>query len=242
MNLIYASDKNEMSRLAARFIAEEIRKKPDCLLGLATGGTPEGAYAELARLHREEGLDFSRVRTVNLDEYVGLPHSDPQSYYRYMHRNLFDLVNIPEENTFLPNGMASDLSAACREYDEILASMGRQDVQLLGIGQNGHIGFCEPGEALAATTSVITLSESTRKANARFFHSLSEVPTQALSLGIRQIMSARRILLIACGEEKSAILHSALNGPITTKNPASLIQLHPDVTVIDATGCVGSVA
>lgn len=236
MNIIHAADKEELSCLAARQIAQQIQKKPNSVLGLATGGTPLGVYAQLSALHNAGELDFSLVKTVNLDEYVGLSGDNPNSYRFYMQKNLFSRVNIPAENTHVPNGAAADMQAECDAYDKLLASLGAPDIQLLGIGLNGHIGFCEPCDAFFTKTSVIELTASTIQANSIYYPDISLVPRQAITMSVKQIMMAKQILLLAEGNEKREILQEALFGPITPKVPASFLQLHQNVTVIEATG------
>ncbi len=232
IRIIRTETYEEMSRRAAGFIAAQIMLKPDSVLGLATGTTPIGTYQELIRKNQEGELDFSGVRTVNLDEYQGLAPDHPQSYRRFMDENLFRQVNIVPENTHVPDGAASDLHAACCAYDELIRSLGGIDLQLLGIGRNGHIGFNEPSDAFEVGTNVVDLTQSTINANARLFDSPDDVPRRAVTMGTAPIMGARRILLIANGENKAPALRDALTGPVSPRMPASVIQLHPDVTVI----------
>ena len=217
----------ELSRAAARVVAEQIRRKPDSVLGFATGSTPLGMYAELERMHREEGLDFSRVVTFNLDEYCGLPADHPQSYHTYMWEHLFRHVNVRPENVHLPDGMAADVAAECARYEALVRAAGYPDLQLLGIGTNGHIGFNEPGTPFEAETHCVALQEKTRRANARFFGSIEAVPRHAISMGIKTIMRARRILLLASGASKAEAIARSLRGPVTTEVPGSVLQLHP---------------
>lgn len=219
------------SRLAADRIAELVTQKPDCVLGLATGSTPVGAYENLIRRH-EEGLDFSRITTFNLDEYVGVPKSDPNSYDFFMRKNLFDGIGLSAASTHIPDGMAADPEAECLRYEAALAAAGDMDLQLLGLGLNGHIGFNEPGTPLDSQTHCTPLTASTRTANARFFASLDAVPTQALTMGLGTILRAKAVLLVVCGESKRAILDAALSGPVTPDVPASVLQRHPSLTVI----------
>ncbi len=232
MDIIRTSDYEEMSRKAADLMEAQLREKPDCVLGLATGSTPVGTYRELVRRAREGLLHFSKAKTVNLDEYVGLPPENEQSYRYFMQKNLFDWVDIKRENTFVPDGMAKDLPKACGEYEALIRSLKGIDLQLLGIGHNGHIGFNEPGEVFEKETHLVNLSERTIKANARFFSSPDEVPRQAVTMGILSIMRARKILLLASGAQKAKIVKEAFFGPITPKVPASVLQLHPAVTLI----------
>ena len=232
MQIYKATDYKDMSRKAANIISAQVIMKPNCVLGLATGSTPIGTYQQLIEWYKKGDLDFSDVTTVNLDEYKGLPRTNDQSYYYFMHQNLFDQVNINPENTHLPNGMEPNSEKECARYESLIHSLGGVDLQLLGLGHNGHIGFNEPGEAFEKETHCVNLTESTIKANARFFASMDEVPKQAYTMGIKSIMSARKILLIATGEAKADALYKSLYGPITPNVPASILQLHPDVTVV----------
>ena len=206
--------------------------KPDSVLGLATGSSPIGTYDQLVDWYHKGDVDFSAVRTVNLDEYRGLTRENEQSYYYFMHKHLFDRVNIVKENTHVPNGMAEDEEKECVEYEKLIASLGGVDIQLLGIGRNGHIGFNEPDNSFAARTHCVNLTESTIDANKRFFASADEVPKQAYTMGIGTIMRARKILLIANGEDKAEAVVKALYGSITPEVPASVLQLHQDVTIV----------
>lgn len=224
--------KREMSRFAALMIASFIRRKPDAVLGLATGSTPIGVYRELVRMHREEGLDFSQVRTFNLDEYLGLPKDHRQSYHYFMWRHLFRHINIKPENAYVPDGLPRDPFAFCQWYEEEIERCGGIDFLLLGIGRNGHVGFVEPDEVLIVRTSIAKLSESTVRDNARPFRSIDEVPKYAITMGIGTILSGRSILLLANGENKAEAIAKAIEGPITTYVPASLLQLHHDVTFV----------
>ena len=232
IKVIITRDYDEMSKLAAKMIADAIRAKPNIVLGLATGGTPEGCYKELVRMHKEEGLDFSQVVTFNLDEYVGLPPDHPQSYHYYMDVHLFNHVNIKRENIHIPDGMAKDLEKHCQEYEEMIKKAGGIDLQLLGIGRNGHIGFNEPGSPFDSRTRVVELTETTRRDNARFFKSIDEVPTHAVTMGLATIMEAKKIILLASGENKADAIAKAVEGPKTTRVPASILQDHPDCTFI----------
>ncbi len=224
-------DYQDISERAAQVIASEILMKPDMVLGLATGSSPVGLYEQLAKWNQEGKIDFSRVTSVNLDEYKGLSPENNQSYRYFMNHHLFDHINIDKERTFVPNGLESDSGKACREYDELLARLGGIDVQVLGIGANGHIGFNEPGEEFCAGTHCVQLTESTIMANARFFNSPKEVPTEAYSMGIRDIMFARKIVVIATGEQKAKALYDTICGPITPHVPGSILQLHRQVAV-----------
>ena len=222
---------DEMGRVAAAIFEAEIRKKPDIVLGLATGSTPISLYKELARMNKEEGLDFSRVRTVNLDEYVGLPGDHEQSYRRFMNENLFDHINIDKNNTHVPNGIADDLTKECQRYDDLIEEYGGIDIQLLGIGPNGHVGFNEPSDKFSSKTQVVPLTKATIDANARFFDNESDVPREAITLDVKHIMQARKIVMVATAN-KEEILKKALFGDITAQVPASALQLHREATVI----------
>ena len=232
MRIYKAKDYEEMSRKAAGIVSAQIIMKPDCVLGLATGATPVGLYKQLIEWYRNGDLDFSGVRTVNLDEYKGISRENDQSYYYFMHQNLFDHVNIPAENTHLPDGMEPDSEKECRRYEELIQSMGSVDLQLLGIGHNGHIGFNEPADAFDKLVHCVNLTQSTIEANKRFFASAEEVPRQAYTMGIQTIMRSKKILIIANGEGKADIVRDAFFGPITPMVPASVLQLHNDVTLV----------
>lgn len=232
MNIIRAKDYQDMSRKAANIISAQIIMKPDCVLGLATGSTPVGTYRQLIEWYEKGDLDFSRVSTVNLDEYRGLTHTDPQSYYYFMQENLFDHVNIDKAETHVPDGTNPDAADACAKHEQIIKSLGGIDLQLLGLGNNGHIGFNEPGAAFEKETHLVDLAESTIRANARFFASIDEVPKQAYTMGIRTIMQAKKILVVVSGEGKADIVSRAFFGPVTPEVPASILQMHPDVTVV----------
>jgi glucosamine-6-phosphate deaminase len=233
MKLFVEKDYNAMSKLAANMVKDEIEKNPSTILGLATGSTPEGMYKELIRLHKEEGLDFSKVTTINLDEYVGIDEEHPNSYHYFMKDQLFDHVNIDMKNTFVPDGKAENPEEFCKQYDKLIEEKGGIDLQILGIGANGHIAFNEPDEELNVGTSVVNLTESTIEANSRFFDSIDEVPKTAMSMGIGSIMKAKKIILMANGKNKSEAIKELLKADkITTKLPASLLLLHHDVTII----------
>ena len=232
MKLIKAKDYNELSTICAKIVKDQINKKPDTVLGLATGSTPVGMYQELARLCKDKEVSFKDVKTVNLDEYVNLPVENENSYRHFMDSNLFDFVNIKKSNTFVPNGMAEDLDAECIRYEENIEALGGIDLQILGIGNNGHIGFNEPDESFIRYTHVVDLKESTILANSRFFDSIDEVPKQALTMGIKSIMNAKKILLIINTPTKKDITEKALFGEITPQVPASILQLHPRLTVV----------
>ena len=232
MKFITVSDYETLSRKAANVIAAQVINKPDCVLGLATGSSPVGTYKELIEWYRRGDLDFSNTVSVNLDEYLGLDGKNDQSYRYFMQKNLFDHINIDPANTYVPNGCAEDVAAECEAYDARIEDFGGIDLQLLGIGLDGHIGFNEPADIFEKGTHVVDLHESTIEANARFFASRDEVPTKAVTMGMGGIMQAKKVLLIANGAAKKDILLRACNGPITPEIPASLLQLHPDVTVI----------
>jgi glucosamine-6-phosphate deaminase len=232
MIVINAKDYDEMSRKAARFIAAQVLLKPNCVLGLATGSTPVGTYRELIRFHQEEGLSFRQVRTVNLDEYYGLPASHEQSYRRFMQESLFDHIDILPDNTNVPDGLTRDPQGYGREYDELILALGGIDLLLLGIGSNGHIAFNEPGRYFTAQTRLVDLNKNTIEDNARFFESEDEVPRQAISMGMKSILGARRILILASGANKAEAVRDMLDGPVDPMVPASILQLHPNVTLI----------
>ena len=221
-----------MSRKAAAIIAAEIVRKPNCVIGLATGSTPLGTYAQLIEWNKKGDLDFSTVTSVNLDEYYGLDEANDQSYRYFMNKNLFDHINIDKANTYVPNGIAEDIDAECAAYDKRIEDFGGIDIQLLGIGPDGHIGFNEPDTCFVKPTHKVSLDASTIEANSRFFNDISEVPTSAVTMGMGSIMGAKKVILIANGLNKKEILEKAFFGPIDPQVPASILQLHPDVTVI----------
>jgi glucosamine-6-phosphate deaminase len=222
----------EACQLAADMIMEQIQEKPESVLGLATGSTPIGIYDIIAKAVAEGELDVSKLTTFNLDEYVNLPVTDPNSYLYFMKENLFDRIGLSAEAYNIPNGNAADIEAECVRYEEAIKAAGGIDLQLLGLGLNGHIAFNEPGTPLDAVTHQVELTESTRVANSRFFASMDEVPTHAVTMGLKTICEARSIVLMACGEAKYDILQAAMNGPVTDEVPASILQQHPDLTVI----------
>lgn len=232
MRIYRTKDYDDMSRRAANLISAQIVIKPDCVLGLATGSTPIGIYRRLVRQNQEGDLDFSQVTTVNLDEYRGISPDNSQSYRFFMNENLFNQVNIDKRMTYVPDGMEADSQAACRKYDEILRAVGPADLQLLGLGHNGHIGFNEPGDHFKKETHCVTLSERTIQANRRFFDSEEEVPREAYTMGIGTIMSARKVLLVVAGEDKAEIVKTAFFGPVTPQVPASILQFHPDFVLV----------
>ena len=232
MKFYCGEDYKAMSRIAANIISAQIIMKPDCVLGLATGSSPEGTYAQLVEWYKKGDLDFSQVTSVNLDEYRGLSGDNDQSYRYFMNTHLFDHVNIDKSRTFVPNGLEPDSEKACREYDAVVEATGGVDLQLLGIGHNGHIGFNEPAKEFCKNTQCVDLTESTIEANKRFFASIDDVPRQAYTMGIKTIMQAKTILLIASGADKARILREALCGPVTPQVPASILQLHNNVIVV----------
>ena len=232
MKIIRAKDYKDMSRKAANIISAQVIMKPACVLGLATGGTPVGTYAQLIDWYNKGDLDFSEVTTVNLDEYRGLPRTHEQSYWYFMQKNLFEHVNVRPDHIHVPDGSNPDAEAACREYDQIIR-VGGIDLQLLGIGIDGHIGFNEPGEAFELGTHCVDLTESTIEANKRFFDGNEAlVPRQAYTMGIKTIMQARKVLLVASGKDKAEIVKKAFFGPVTPAVPASILQMHPDFILV----------
>ena len=232
MRIYCTKDYKEMSRKAANLISAQVIIKPDCVLGLATGSTPIGIYDQLVEWYHKNDIDFSEVTTVNLDEYRGLTKENDQSYYYFMHTHLFDRVNIRPDHSFIPDGTCEDSEFECRRYENQIRSLGGIDMQLLGLGRNGHIGFNEPGAAFEKETHLVDLAESTIRANARFFTSIDEVPKQAYTMGIRTIMQAKKILVVVSGEGKADIVSRAFFGPVTPEVPASILQMHPDFTLV----------
>lgn len=232
MNIVKTKDYETLSRRAAAIVAAQILLKPDCVLGLATGSSPVGLYEQLVTQYRNGELDFSRVTSINLDEYKGLSGEHEQSYRKFMNSHLFDHVNIELSRTFVPDGMEEDSEKACKDHDRRIEEAGGIDLQLLGLGNNGHIGFNEPAESFALGTHCVELTQSTIDANKRFFASEKDVPRYAYTMGIKNIMQARQILLIVSGGAKAQALRDALYGPVTPKVPASILQLHADVTVV----------
>ena len=232
MRIIKAKDYEELSRKAADIIAAQVILKPDSVLGLATGGSPVGTYQELIKKYESGDLDFSRVKTVNLDEYVGLDANHEQSYARFMRENLFGHVNIDPANTNIPSGIAPDAAAECARYDGVIAALGGVDLQLLGMGPNGHIGFNEPADHFPTGTHQVELTEATIQANKRFFEKAEDVPRFARTMGVRDILQARRVLMVVSGAGKAEVVKSAFYGPVTPLVPASILQLHPDFTLV----------
>ena len=226
MEIVIQPNAEAASVVAAKIIAQLVRQKPNIVLGLATGSTPLATYRELVRMHREDGLDFSRVRTFNLDEYVGLALDHPQSYHAFMQENLFRHLNVPRENIRIPNGLAADVPAECAAYEAAIRAAGGIDLQVLGIGTDGHIGFNEPSSSLASRTRIKTLTAGTRRDNARFFASADEVPLHVITMGVGTIMDARQVVLLAFGESKAGAIAAAVEGPVTAMQPASILQMH----------------
>lgn len=232
MKIYVSDDYKGMSRKAANILSAQVILNPSSVLGLATGSTPIGMYKQLIDWYNKGDLDFSQVKTVNLDEYVGLAPTHDQSYRYFMQTNLFDHINIDVANTNVPNGLAEDPGAECQRYNQVIRDMGGIDIQVLGMGHNGHIGFNEPGEAFELETHVVDLTDRTIDANARFFASRDEVPRQAMTMGIKSIMQARRILVVVSGEDKADIVKTAFTGPVVPHVPASILQMHPDVVLV----------
>ena len=232
MEVIIKETYEEMSKLAAEMIAEQVNNKPDSVLGFATGSTPVGTYRELIRLNKEGKVDFSEVKTFNLDEYIGLDPEHDQSYHYFMKENLFAHINIKPENWYVPPGKADDFTKACKEYEQMIADSGGLDIQLLGIGGNGHIAFNEPVSSLGSRTRVKTLTKDTIEDNARFFENIEDVPRFAVTMGIGTIMEARKVILLANKANKSDAIAATIEGPITAMVPATVVQLHRDAIII----------
>lgn len=232
MKIIRAKDYNDMSRKAANIISAQVIMKPNAVLGLATGGTPVGTYRQLVEWYRKGDIDFSEITTINLDEYRGLEREHKQSYWYFMHENFFDHINVPEDRIFVPDGSNPNAEEACAQYDEIIRRSGGIDLQLLGIGTDGHIGFNEPGDAFELQTHCVELTESTIKSNQRFFETDENVPSQAYTIGIKTIMQAKKVLMVVNGSNKAEIVKRAFFGRVTPEVPASILQMHPDFTLI----------
>ncbi|MCZ8513479.1 glucosamine-6-phosphate deaminase [Paenibacillus filicis] len=232
MNILTFRSQEELNKAGAGIITGLVQTNPRAVLGLATGGTPVDIYEELVEAHRQQLVSFAKATTFNLDEYVGLDRNHPASYYSFMQEHLFGYVNAAPERCHIPDGMASSLEEECRRYDALLEQAGQIDLQLLGLGHNGHIGFNEPDHALRSGTHVVKLQEQTREANARFFDKPEQVPTHAITMGVGTILKAKMILLVVRGSDKAEIVARALQGPITTECPASLLQTHPHVVVL----------
>lgn len=232
MNVIKVKDYDEMSEKATEFMVDRINSLKNPVLGLATGSTPEGLYQRIIEKHQQDEVSFKNVTTFNLDEYVGLEQNDSNSYYNFMNEKLFSHVDIAADRVHIPNGVAADLEKECMEHERAIEQAGGIDVQVLGIGGNGHIGFNEPGTSFDSKTHIVDLDESTIQANARFFHSIEEVPTQAISMGIETIMNSKEILLLVSGEAKADATAKLLHGDISEDFPASILKKHENVTVI----------
>ena len=232
MKICRAKDYKDLSRKAANIIRAQVVMKPDCILGLATGSSPIGTYEKLIEWYKKGDLDFSRVSSINLDEYKGLNPENNQSYRYFMNTNFFDHINIDKSRTFVPDGLEPDSEKACRDYDEIIENCAGVDLQLLGLGHNGHIGFNEPSDTFPSGTHCVDLTPSTINANKRFFDSEADVPRQAYTMGIRSIMLAKKIVVVVSSKEKAEILKKVICGPITPQVPASVLQLHGDVTIV----------
>ncbi|BDF32676.1 glucosamine-6-phosphate deaminase [Lachnospiraceae bacterium] len=232
MKIYRAKDYEDLSRKAANIISSEVILKPDCVLGLATGSTPIGTYKNLIKSYENGDLDFSAVTSVNLDEYKGLGPDHDQSYRYFMNHNLFDHINIDKARTFVPDGLEANSDRACQAYNDIIAGCGGIDLQLLGLGHNGHIGFNEPADEFEKETHCVDLTESTIEANKRFFATEADVPRQAYTMGIKTIMQARKVLVVVSGDDKADILAKVVNGPVTPAVPASILQMHNDVIIV----------
>jgi len=234
VEIIVKDTVEEMSKCAARVVARALNAKPNAVLGLATGATPLGLYKELVRMHKDEGLDFSQVTTFNLDEYVGLTQNHPQSYHYFMHENFFKHINIPKQNIYIPSGTTDNYEAFCSWYEQRIRDCGGIDLQLLGIGSDGHIAFNEPSSSLGSRTRIKTLAQQTIEDNARFFDTLDQVPIYAITMGVGTILEARKIILLASGKNKAGAVAAAVEGPVTSMITASALQLHRDtICVID---------
>ena len=231
MDILICENYEEMSFLASNLISQEIVKNPDLTLGLATGGTPVGLYENLIKKYRNGDIDFTNVKAFNLDEYLGLDKSNKQSYHHFMRSNLFDHINIKDENTYIPNGTTTNTDLECSNYDNLISKNGI-DVQILGIGENAHIAFNEPSDTFKNGTSVVNLTESTIQANARFFDSIEDVPTKAISMGVGSIFKAKKIVLLASGKNKAQAIHDTVFGDIDPKKPSSILKIHPDVVLV----------
>jgi glucosamine-6-phosphate deaminase len=236
MNILTFPNRHDMNEAGAGIIAGLVQTNPRAVLGFATGSSPVGIYEELAKIHHKGMVSFRHTTAFNLDEYVGLPKEHPQSYYNFMQRHLYRYLDLLEERRYVPDGNAEDLGRECARYDSLIDRVGQIDLQLLGLGHNGHVGFNEPNHTLVSGTHLVRLHEETRAANARFFHTMEEVPSHALTMGIGSIMRAKMILLVVSGADKAEIVCRALTGPITTQCPASLLQLHSRVVVLLSEG------
>ena len=232
MKVVVTKSYDESCAYVADMICKLVNEKPNCKLGLATGGTPVPMYKKLIEANKAGKVDFAQVRTVNLDEYCGIPETHDQSYRYFMNTNLFDHINIDKANTYVPNGMAEDVDAECAAYDERIQEFGGIDLQLLGIGHDGHIGFNEPADHFSCGTNCVELTDMTIDANARFFANRDDVPRQALTMGMQAIMQAKAVLMVVSGADKAEIIRKSFCGPITPEVPASILQLHPNVTLV----------
>jgi len=240
MRIVEATDYNNMSKIAADYIIEKVNMSPNIKLGLATGGTPLGIYANLKADHQKNGTSYQGVTTFNLDEYIGLSSDDPNSYRYYMDHNFFNHVDIQKSKTFVPQGKAEDIQKECAKYEELIVKHGGIDLQVLGIGSNGHIGFNEPGTSFDAETHVVDLTPLTIQANARFFQSIHEVPDRAITMGIATIMKSKEILLVISGESKKEALYRLMTGEIDVNFPASILKKHPSVTIVADKAAIGN--
>lgn len=232
MRIFVTEDYNDMSRKAANILSAQVILNPKSVLGLATGSTPIGMYKQLIDWYKKGDVDFSQTSSINLDEYVGLSPDHDQSYRYFMNTNLFNHININPESTNVPNGLAADLAEECRRYNRVIHELGPIDIQVLGMGHNGHIGFNEPSDTFELETHLVDLAQTTIDANARFFASADEVPRQALTMGIKTIMQAKKVLVVVSGADKADIVKKAFTGPVTPQVPASILQLHPDVVLV----------
>lgn len=242
MNLFTFDSDDKLNEAAANIIIGQIQTTPRAVLGLATGGTPVGIYKQILNDYHRGMISFKNVTTFNLDEYVGLPINHPESYHTYMNSHLFEHIDLPPSQCYIPDGNAADPAEECRRYDQLIEMIGQIDLQLLGLGHNGHIGFNEPAHALIRGTHVVELAEETREANARYFATLDDVPNKALTMGVGTILKAKKILLVVKGADKSDIVQRALQGPITTDCPASLLQTHPNLIVLLDKSAAGKLA
>lgn len=232
MNIIRVANYEEMSREAGKLIAEKVRTNPCLSLGLATGSTPQGVYQYLIKDLKTNGTSYQKIRSINLDEYIGLPITDPKSYHDFMRKNLFDHINMSEKNIHIPNGFAQDLDKECLRYEGLIKEIGGIDLQLLGIGQNGHIGFNEPGTSFTSRTHIVTLAQNTREANSRFFASIKDVPTHAITMGIASILDSKEIFLLASGANKADAIARLIKQEMSEDFPASSLKQHQNVTII----------
>ncbi|PLR99110.1 glucosamine-6-phosphate deaminase [Bacillus sp. T33-2] len=231
MKTIRTADYGEMSRMAAAEMIKRIKSNPGLKLGLATGSTPKGVYRELINDHQQNGTSYKQIQTFNLDEYIGIGKKDPNSYHFFMCQQLFDHIDIPLDQTYIPDGTVENLDAECDRYEKFIKDHGAIDLQLLGLGHNGHIGFNEPGTPFSSRTHIVELADSTRKANSRFFASIEEVPTHAITMGIATIMDSKEIFLVVSGEAKADALARLINGPVDEQFPASALKNHGNVTI-----------